>query len=374
MPGEGSGPALRHGQRPGDGRRSAYLADEPVLAGPPSVSYRLRKFVRRNRGPVLAATVLLLALVAGVVGTSWGLVEARRQRGVAEEQEQRTKEEAAIALAVNEFLLKDLLGQADISNQQQSGGEAGRNRNITVKELLDRAARAIEGKFADQPLTEAAVRLTLGDTYHALGHFEESEKHLSRSVQLRTAKLGADHPDTLTSKQSLADLYRHLAALFRDQGKSDRAETLLKEVLNARTARLGADHSDTLTSKNSLALLYDNQKKYDLAETLYKEVIDASTAKLGADHLDTLPSKNNLALVYKTQGKLDLAEPLFREVLQGVTAKLGADHPNTLTVKQNLAQLYLGQRKYDRAETLFKEVARRPHRHAGGRPPPHHFL
>src|SRR5207253_998128 len=34
-----------------------YLADEPVLAGPPSAPYRLRKFLRRNRGPVLAATV-----------------------------------------------------------------------------------------------------------------------------------------------------------------------------------------------------------------------------------------------------------------------------------------------------------------------------
>src|SRR5262249_3005778 len=36
-----------------------YLADEPVLAGPPSWSYRLRKFVRRNRGPVLAAGVMV---------------------------------------------------------------------------------------------------------------------------------------------------------------------------------------------------------------------------------------------------------------------------------------------------------------------------
>src|SRR5262249_28574703 len=53
-----------------------YLADEPVLACPPSAGYRLRKFVRRNRGPVLAASFVVLALVAGVVGTTWGLVRA----------------------------------------------------------------------------------------------------------------------------------------------------------------------------------------------------------------------------------------------------------------------------------------------------------
>src|SRR5207245_6331651 len=33
-----------------------YLADDTVQACPPSSWYRLRKFVRRNRGPVLAAT------------------------------------------------------------------------------------------------------------------------------------------------------------------------------------------------------------------------------------------------------------------------------------------------------------------------------
>src|SRR5262249_16386356 len=56
-----------------------YLADEPVEARPPSAGYRLRKFLRRNRGPVLAASLVLLALLAGMAGTVWGLFEARRQ-------------------------------------------------------------------------------------------------------------------------------------------------------------------------------------------------------------------------------------------------------------------------------------------------------
>ena len=55
-----------------------YLAGEAVQAHPPSAGYRLRKFVRRNRGQVVAAGLVLLALVAGVVGTSIGLVRATR--------------------------------------------------------------------------------------------------------------------------------------------------------------------------------------------------------------------------------------------------------------------------------------------------------
>ena len=57
-----------------------YLADEPVQACPPSAGYRLRKFVRRNKGPVLAASLVLVALLAGIAGTSWGMVWAVRER------------------------------------------------------------------------------------------------------------------------------------------------------------------------------------------------------------------------------------------------------------------------------------------------------
>src|SRR5262249_15354144 len=57
-----------------------YLADEPVQAGPPGAGYRLRKFVKRHRGPVLSASAVVLALVAGIVGTTLSLAEAWRQR------------------------------------------------------------------------------------------------------------------------------------------------------------------------------------------------------------------------------------------------------------------------------------------------------
>src|SRR5262249_31221418 len=63
-----------------------YLADEPVVAGPPTVSYRLRKFARRNRGPVLAASLVVLALVGGIIGTTWGMIRATDAQAVAVNQ------------------------------------------------------------------------------------------------------------------------------------------------------------------------------------------------------------------------------------------------------------------------------------------------
>ena len=49
-----------------------FLANEPVQAGPPSASYRMRKFVRRNRGPVIGAGLVVLAFIGGIVGASVG--------------------------------------------------------------------------------------------------------------------------------------------------------------------------------------------------------------------------------------------------------------------------------------------------------------
>ncbi len=74
-----------------------YLHDEPVQAYPPSLGYRLRKLVRRHKGPVLAASLVVLALVGGIIGTTWGMIRATDARGVAvHETEQK---QAALAAA-----------------------------------------------------------------------------------------------------------------------------------------------------------------------------------------------------------------------------------------------------------------------------------
>ena len=81
-------------------------------------------------------------------------------------------------------------------------------------------------------------------------------------------------------------------------------------------AKLGPDHPDTLTSMNNLALAYQAAGKLDLALPLFEETLKLRKAKLGPDHPDTLRSMNNLASAYQAAGKLDLALPLFEETLK----------------------------------------------------------
>jgi WD40 repeat protein len=74
-----------------------HLAHEPVLAAPPSRAYRVRKFVRKHRGAVVAVSLVVLALLAGIAGTTWGLIRAVRAR--AAEAERVTERDAALGKA-----------------------------------------------------------------------------------------------------------------------------------------------------------------------------------------------------------------------------------------------------------------------------------
>ena len=78
-----------------------YLSDEPVLAGPPSAGYRLRKFLQRNRGRAIAASLLLLAVISGIVAVVWVQMRANHELAAmnAELAEEQAKVEKRFALA-----------------------------------------------------------------------------------------------------------------------------------------------------------------------------------------------------------------------------------------------------------------------------------
>jgi tetratricopeptide (TPR) repeat protein len=337
-----------------------HLRDEPVEASPPGAGYRLRKFASRHKKALATAAAFVLLLVGGVAVSAWQAVRAtaerddkekalraefeQRQQAVAETA--RANEEAAIARAVDEFLRKDLLGQADIGNQVAPGE---RDRNVTVRELLDRAAERIDDRFRGQERTEAAIRHTLGNAYRELGEYPQAMKHLERSVDLRRQKLGDGHPDSL---EAMSDL----ALLHRARGRYDEARVLHEKVVELRRAGHGADHPATLTAMHNLGIVYRDLARYDDAELLFNQVLEARRADPEADRTGTLLAMNNVALMHLSRGRFQDAEPLLKEVVAGIRVGLGPDHPFTLISTNNLAGCYMELRRPDDAEPLYRQV------------------
>ncbi|MEU1827519.1 tetratricopeptide repeat protein, partial [Streptomyces abikoensis] len=144
-------------------------------------------------------------------------------------------------------------------------------------------------------------------------------RHHQRALTDRVRVLGADHPDTLTSANNLANAY-HSA------GDPGRAIPLLKQTLTDSMRVLGADHPDTLTSANNLANAYYSAGDLGRAVPLYEQTLTAMVRVLGADHPATLTSRNNLANAYYSAGDLGRAVPLYEQTLTAMVRVLGADH------------------------------------------------
>jgi serine/threonine protein kinase/tetratricopeptide (TPR) repeat protein len=321
-----------------------HLNHEPVSAGPPSAAYRLRKFVRRNRVQVTAAALVLLALVLGVVGTTLGLLEARRQERIADAQRHQTEKRLGQVQKMN-----DILGSIFKDLNPKSAANAGKPLSAVLGERLDRATAEIEGEATGDPLAVARMQMTLGRSQLGLGYPDRAITLFSKARSTFTAAHGPDHPDTLMSMNNLAISYH-------DAGQYERALKLGEETLALRRAKLGPDHPDTLLSMNNLALSYRNAGQSDRALKLFEETLALRRAKLGPDDPDTLMSMSNLAISYADAGQPDRALKLDEETLALRKAKLGADHPQTLASMNNLAASYHDAGQPDRALRLFLDT------------------
>jgi non-specific serine/threonine protein kinase/serine/threonine-protein kinase len=149
-----------------------HLNDEPVLACPPSTSYRLKKLVRRNK--VAAAFVALL--IIGVAGLGVSNVVIKRERDA-------KAKALAEASAISNFLYNMLAS---------SSPDGLKGSAYTVRELLDDSSSKLENGSADPPEVEAAIRTAIGKSYWRLGENEAAAPHLKKALELRRRIFDAD--------------------------------------------------------------------------------------------------------------------------------------------------------------------------------------
>jgi serine/threonine protein kinase len=363
-----------------------YLAGEPVLAAPPSASYRLRKLARKHRGPVIAVSVVLVALLLGMAGTTWGLITARQAADAqrqANEQAQRRLAQIEKGVELFAGLVRGLnprseeLGQPPLYEQLQ--------------QRAAKAADALVGEAVGDVEAVARLQTLLGETLLGLGNADKAVEVLERARATRQTRLGADHPDTLDTMIYLGAAYKRagklresiavyeqgrdgrvkelgsdhpdtlstmdgLAGAYRAVGKLPEAIALYEQVRNARVKKLGYDHADTLLTLNNLALAYQTTGKQSEAIALLEQVRDAQVKKIGAEHPDTLNTMNNLAAAYYVGGKLPETIALFEQVRVAQVKKLGADQPATLVTLNNLANAYQAAGKLREAIAVFEQI------------------
>ncbi|UCC30909.1 MAG: serine/threonine protein kinase [Phycisphaerales bacterium] len=315
-----------------------YLNDEPVLASPPTAVYRFKKFIRRNRAVATGLAAVFVVLVAGTAFTTVFAIGQARARAEAEAARDEAERQAKIAQAVNDFLNNDLLTSVRPGRQ---------GLDVTVREVLDRASEAVEGKFDGEPLVEASVRKTLGVTYTSLGEYDSAEQHLRTALDLHRASFGEHHTRVAASLRDLAELLYY-------KGDHQDAEALYREAVEIGRSLFGAEHPDVAEALNDLAALVHLRRDYETAENLFREALTIRRKVYGEEHPKVAESLHNLAGVLETLHERAAAESLYRQAMDMSRRLLGDEHPNVIYSQNNLARLLESGGDFQEAERLFR--------------------
>jgi tetratricopeptide (TPR) repeat protein len=241
------------------------------------------------------------------------------------------------------------------------------------------------------PALWAEIQHGIADVLLDEGHYKDAATILETVVQTRTKVFGAEHPNTLRSRNRLAyalwrdgrykeaeagfrelisveerllkgndpdTLWSHngLAIVLDDEGKHTEAEAEDRQILELREKLLGPENPDTLRTRNNLALALDREERYADAEKEFRELIPDEQRILGADHPETLRSRSNLIVTLGHQNKDAEAEAGFRDLVAIEGKVLGPEHPDTLRDRNNLANALGKEGRFAEAETEFRDL------------------
>ncbi|MCC6284310.1 MAG: serine/threonine protein kinase [Phycisphaerales bacterium] len=381
-----------------------HLDDQPVLAGPPSASYRIRKFAKRNKTLIAAGAGVTLAMLGGAGGLTYGFVEADRQR-----------DEVAVAydrLLEAQGSLRDALAQAKAS--QTTAEESARRadavavflrdmlasvapdvalgRDTTIlRGMLDEAEHRLRTQLTDDPAVRCEILHTIGYTHLKSGDPARAEPLLREAAELCEQSRGPEDLNTLS-------MWLDVAESLSDGTRAAESELISRRTLERLMKTVGPNHRTSIAAMNDLAAGLMNRRELVESRALFEEAIHACGATLHPDDELTLRVQANFANLLRSaddpQGALDI----HLRVLAARERTLGPDHPSTvlaaghvasdlddlgrfeesepyflrqlkfyqgyfdgpsvitLTVLNNLAHTYSSLKRYDEAEAMLLQV------------------
>lgn len=321
-----------------------YLQDKPVSAGPPSATYKIKKFLKRHRAKAVAVSLIALSLVAGLVGTSWGLIRAQKA-----EKEART--EAETAKAVIHFLESDLLKHADVSVQAELGLLV--NKDIKLRDAVRRAGELLmQGKLDREPAVRAVLHRTIGRAMAALGDYKQSLPHLQKSEELRREIAGNNDLVLLESQ-----LFRVKAML--EMGLNKDADAMAQECLTSLRQQLPEHDSMIITARRLQALAKQKLSQFETAAKLQQELAETCSRQFGPQHFETVFSNVRLAnalgavfVKHQAKDQQETARKLFEENMPLLKRLRGEQHPEYLEAMNDQAVFYSRWGMFKEAEDL----------------------
>ena len=189
-----------------------FLAARPVDARRGRWAYHAQLFMRRNRWPLAAATVLF----AVVVGFTWRTLLAEREARL----------QAEVADQTTEFL---------ISTFSLTDPTVGDRHDFTAREVLDRGRERVEQELIGQPRVRARLLESLGNAYRGINEAGAGVSLLDAAAQLY---LDPTVDDPLAAARSLRV---KAVAMHNAPPTAERAEDVAQRAFDLARAHAGDD-------------------------------------------------------------------------------------------------------------------------------------
>jgi tetratricopeptide (TPR) repeat protein len=376
--GDQAGPA-----RPEPERDRAAADDSP----PPGFRKALGKVAREHRGAAFASAILLLLLLVAAVGGTGLAIWALGKEGQAEKAEKEAIEKSQKAEEAEELykgkfhakeaewrtVLQELHRvQASEATARRSADETkaildffkrkllsagapgnvsledafwtgGQGKDVTLHKAVDVAEAQVDETFPDRPLAEASVREMLGLAYLSVGDPARAVKQYERTLELRQAMQGFDHPDTAACRNQLAVAYR-LA------GRANEASLLFDRN------PYSPDHASALAVRGLMLL---QEKKPAEAALKLRECLRIRQ-KIQPDDWTTAETESLLGEALLEQKKFAEAEPMLLRGYEGMQLHADSippqDKPRLIKALERLVKLYEAWGNTEKATRWRKEL------------------
>jgi len=311
----------------------AFLADDPVWAGPPSRIYRARKFAQKHRVGVTLGSVLALALIALSVTMTVQNNHINSARARADDAAATAIRKAEAARSASDSLVQMFSFSPDPHE---------------ARSQLDAARRQIDRDFAGRPAEHGRLTYPLGQIYDRLG-FEEGRPLMLEAMQEMEQALGLDDTEVLAA--------RHDRAIYLARRKElDEALTILTDVVDRRRERFGPHATDTLMARVHLGRMLEMDGQFDQARVHLESVYAAARETRGDDDRITLLSMGYLGNLYLRNRNLDEAERWFSEASDRMLSALGPAHDHRLACLYKLGSIAALRGQTGRAMELILEA------------------
>ncbi len=313
-----------------------FLAGLPIQATPDSLRYRVGRMIRRNRLAVTAASLAIMAVLAGAAASLWQAGIARAERDRAEHERQKAEQ-------VTEFFRSVFLAASPLKM----------GREVTVVEAIDAAVPRIDSAFAgpDRLWLKTALQSTLSTTFFEMGLPAKALPLAESALRARTT-LDSGRV-TLDGANQVYDL----AGVEYSLGHLARAESLFRRSVTMYEALPAFDPAELARVWGQIAMVAGSQGRHAEAIEIQKRTIDLLRARVPPTDRGLRVALINYGADLTEIGRLPEGERSLREAARLVETNVGAGHDDMAAALQPLAVnlMYAGHL------AAAESVARRAH-------------